>query len=43
MPSLDAPGAGWVCAGAIAIAPNSAATTRAEIARLDRMAISSLD
>src|SRR5260370_1292064 len=43
LPSLEAPGAGCVCADAIAIAPNSAATTRAEIASLDRMAISSLD
>src|SRR4030081_3492087 len=43
VPSLDAPGAGCVCADAIADAPSSAATTRAEIASLDRMAISSLD
>jgi hypothetical protein len=43
LPWLDAPVAGWVCAGAIAVAPNNAATTRAETASLDRMAISSLD
>jgi hypothetical protein len=34
--------AGCVCAQAIAVAPNSAATTRTEIASLDHMAISSL-
>jgi hypothetical protein len=37
LPSLDAPAAGCVCADAIAVAPNSEATTRAEIASLDRM------
>jgi hypothetical protein len=37
LPSLDAPGAGCVCADAIAVVPNSEATTRAEIASLDRM------
>src|ERR1700704_4496990 len=37
LPSLDAPGAGCVCADAIAVAPNSEATTRAEIASLARM------
>jgi hypothetical protein len=37
LPSLDAPGAGCVCADAIAVAPNSEATARAEIASLDRM------
>jgi hypothetical protein len=37
LPSLDAPGAGWVCADAIAVAPNNEATARAEIASLDRM------
>jgi hypothetical protein len=41
LPSLDAPGAGCVCAGAIAVVPNSTATTRAETAGLDRMTISS--
>src|SRR5712664_2533566 len=40
LPSLDAPGAGCVCADAIVVAPNSAATTRAGIASLDRMGIS---
>lgn len=37
LPSLDAPGAGCICAEAIVVAPNSEATTRAEIASLDRM------
>jgi hypothetical protein len=37
LPSLDAPGAGWVCADAMAVAPNSEAATRAESASLDRM------
>ena len=37
LPSLDAPGAGCVCADAIAVAPNNEATTRAEMASLDRM------
>jgi hypothetical protein len=37
LPSLDAPGAGCVCAEAIAVAPSIEATTRAEIASLDRM------
>jgi hypothetical protein len=40
LPSLDAPGAGCICADAIVVAPNSAATTRVEIASLDRMVIS---
>jgi len=40
LPSLDAPGAGCICADAIVVAPNSAATTRVEIASLDRMGIS---
>jgi hypothetical protein len=39
--SFDAPGAGWICADAAAVAPNHAATTRVEIASLERMAISS--
>jgi hypothetical protein len=39
LPSLDAPGAGWVCAEAIAVAPNREATIRAEIASLDRIRI----
>jgi hypothetical protein len=37
LPSLDAPGAGCICAEAIAVAPSIKATTRAEIASLDRM------
>ena len=37
LPSLDAPGAGCVCADATAVAPNNEATTRAEIASLARM------
>jgi hypothetical protein len=37
LPSLDAPGAGCVCADAIAVAPNSEATARAEIASLARL------
>src|SRR4051794_31631307 len=37
LPCVDAPGAGWVCADATAVAPNSAATTRAESASLDRI------
>jgi hypothetical protein len=37
LPSLDAPGAGCVCADTIAVAPSKEATTRAEIASLDRM------
>ena len=41
--SFDRLAVGCVWPDAIAVAPNSAATTRAEIARLDRMAISSLD
>jgi hypothetical protein len=40
---FDAPGAGCICADATAVTPNNAATTRAEIASLERMAISSLD
>jgi hypothetical protein len=43
LPSLDAPGAGCICADAIAVAPNSEATTRAEIASLDRMRRSCFD
>jgi hypothetical protein len=43
LPSLDAPGAGCVCADAIAVAPNNEATTRAEMASLDRMRISVFD
>ena len=39
---FDAPGAGCNWADAIAVAPNNAATTRAEMASLKRMAISSL-
>src|SRR5260370_362290 len=39
LPSLEAPGAGCICADAIAVAPNNEATTRAEIASLDRMGI----
>jgi hypothetical protein len=39
LPSLEAPGAGWVCADAIAVAPNREATTRAEMASLDRIRI----
>jgi hypothetical protein len=42
LPWLDAPGAGCVCADAIAVAPNSVVATRAESASLDRMGISSL-
>jgi hypothetical protein len=34
LPSLDAPGAGCICADAIAVALNSEATTRAETASL---------
>jgi hypothetical protein len=34
LPSLEAPGAGCICADAIAVAPNNEATTRAEIASL---------
>src|SRR5258708_38073031 len=42
LPSLDTPGAGCcLWADAIAVAPNNAATTRVEIASLERMAISS--
>jgi hypothetical protein len=37
LPSLDAPGAGCICAEAIVVAPSIEATTRAEIASLDRM------
>ena len=37
LPSLDAPGAGWVCAGATDVIPTSEATTRAESASLDSM------
>ena len=43
LPSPVAPGAGCtgsVCADAIAVAPNNEATTKAEIASLDRMRIS---
>jgi hypothetical protein len=36
---LDAPGAGCIWADAIAVAPNSAAATRAEMGGLQRMAI----
>lgn len=39
LPSLDAPGAGCICADAIAVAPNTKAATSAEIASLDRMRI----
>jgi hypothetical protein len=39
LPSLDAPGAGCICADAIAVAPNTMAATSAEIASLDRMRI----
>ena len=37
VPSLDAPGAVWVWADAMSVEPNSEATTRAEIASLDRI------
>jgi hypothetical protein len=37
LPSLDVPFVGCVCADAIAVAPNNEATTRAEIASLERM------
>ena len=37
LPSLDAPEVGCVCAEAIAVAPSIEATTRAEIASLDRI------
>jgi hypothetical protein len=40
---FDAPGAGCICADATAVTPNNAAITRAEMASLERMAISSLD
>jgi hypothetical protein len=41
LPSLEAPGAGCVvCDEAIMVVPNSEATTRAEMASLDRMKIS---
>jgi hypothetical protein len=43
LPSADAPGAGCagsVCADAMAVAPNNEATTRVEMASLDRMEIS---
>jgi hypothetical protein len=43
LPSLDAPGAGCICADAIAVAPNSEAIRRAKIASLQRMGISSFD
>ena len=36
LPELDAPGAGWVWAEAMAVAPNKVATTAAESASLDR-------
>jgi hypothetical protein len=39
LPSLDAPGAGCVWAEAVSDAPNNDATTKAEIASLDRMSI----
>jgi hypothetical protein len=39
VPSLDAPGAGWVCADAMALVPNIAAMTTAESASFDRMRI----
>jgi hypothetical protein len=39
VPSLDAPGAGWVCAEAMAVVPNIAAMTTAESASFDRMRI----
>src|SRR3981081_1938420 len=39
-PARAAPGAGCICADAIVVAPNSAATMRAEIASLDGMGIS---
>jgi hypothetical protein len=37
LPSLDAPEVGCVCAEAIVVAPSIEATTRAEIASLDRI------
>jgi hypothetical protein len=37
LPSLDAPEVGCVCAEAIAVTPSIEATTRAEMASLDRM------
>jgi hypothetical protein len=37
LPWVDAPGAGWDCAEAMAVAPNNEATTRAGTASLDRM------
>jgi hypothetical protein len=37
LPSLDAPGAGCVCADTIVVAPTREATTRAGITSLDRM------
>jgi hypothetical protein len=37
LPSLDAPGAGCVCAGATDVIPTSEATARAESASLDSM------
>jgi hypothetical protein len=42
LPELDAPGAGWLCAEAKAVAPNRVATTIAESASLDLMRIISL-
>jgi hypothetical protein len=42
LPWLEAPGAGWFCcADAMAVAPNSDATTMAESASLERMGNSS--
>jgi hypothetical protein len=37
LPELDAPGAGWVWADAMAVAPKSVAATRVESASLDCM------
>jgi hypothetical protein len=37
VPSDGAPAFGCVCADAMAVAPNNEATTKAEIASLDRM------
>jgi hypothetical protein len=43
LPSLDVPGAGWIWADATTVVPNSEATTRVEIASLDRMSFSLAD
>jgi hypothetical protein len=40
LPSLEAPGAGCICADAIVVAPINDAATKAESASLDRMKIS---